>query len=126
MDLNDKKRQYKYVETFRFALEGIHNAFIQEKNFRFHIVFSIIVILLSFVLSISKTEWMFILICIGGMVILELINTAIERIVDLVTSDYHPLAKQAKDIAAGAVLIFACLSVIIGLIIFIPKLLSFF
>jgi undecaprenol kinase len=125
MDLNDKKRKYKYRETFGFALEGLKNAFIQEKNFRFHLSFSLVVLLFSLLLSISPIEWVVILFCIGGMLVLELINTAIERVVDLVTDDYHPLAKQAKDIAAAAVLIYACLSVLIGLIIFIPKLFDF-
>jgi undecaprenol kinase len=125
MDLNDNKRKYKYRETFRFALEGLKNAFIQEKNFRFHLSFSLVVLLFSLLLSISLIEWVVILFCIGGMLVLELINTAIERVVDLVTEEYHPLAKQAKDIAAAAVLIYACLSVLIGLIIFIPKLFDF-
>ena len=57
----------------------------------------------SFYFSITKIEWLFILLAIGGMFALELVNTAIERVVDLVTEEYHPLAKQAKDLAAGAV-----------------------
>ena len=64
---------------------------------------------------------MILLFLIGGMLSLELMNTAIERAVDLITKDYHPLAKAAKDAAAGAVFVYALLSVIIGLIIFIPK-----
>ncbi len=70
---------------------------------------------------LSAIEWMFISFAICGVLALELVNTAIERVVDLVTKDIHPLAKQAKDVAAGAVLLYAILSVIIGCIIFLPK-----
>jgi len=64
---------------------------------------------------------MFISFAICGVLALELVNTAVERVVDLVTKEFHPLAKQAKDIAAGAVLLYAILSVVIGCIIFLPK-----
>lgn len=126
MDLNDNKRKYRYVETFKFAFEGIRTAFVHEKNIRFHTFFSVIVIIFASFLSLSLLEWILILFAIGGMLVLEMVNSAIERVVDLVTCDYHPLAKQAKDIAAGAVLIYAILSVIIGILIFIPKLVIFF
>jgi undecaprenol kinase len=69
-------------------------------------------------------EWLFVIFAIGGMFALELLNTAIERLVDLVTMEYHPLAKQAKDIAAGAVFLYAIFSVIVGFIIFIPRILK--
>jgi undecaprenol kinase len=80
--------------------------------------------MVSYYFSITKTEWLFILVAIGGMFALELVNTAIERLVDLVTAEYHPLAKQAKDLAAGAVLVYAILSVGIGMVIFLPYLLK--
>lgn len=67
-------------------------------------------------------EWIFILLCIGGVITLELINSSIENVVDLVTEETHPLAKKAKDMAAAAVFFFALVSVVIGCIIFIPKL----
>jgi len=85
-----------------------------------HLFCSIIVLLVSYYFSITKMEWIFILFAIGGMFALELVNTAIERVVDLVTAEYHPLAKQAKDMAAGAVLIYAVLSIAIGIFIFFP------
>jgi undecaprenol kinase len=126
MGSKDNKRKYKYTETFKFALEGIRVSFINEKNIRFHIFFSILVIVFAIICKLSRTEWMFLVFAIAGMIVVEMINTAIERVVDLVTDQYHPLAGQAKDIAAGAVLIYAILSIIIGLIIFIPKFLSLF
>ncbi|WP_442595009.1 diacylglycerol kinase family protein [Neobacillus sp. D3-1R] len=120
-DLKDKQRKYRMSQTFKFAIEGMITCVIQERNFRIHIFISILVIAAAILLSISKTEWILILIAIGGMMVLEMMNSAIERVVDLVTNEYHPLAKQAKDIAAGAVLIYALLSVIIGIMIFGPK-----
>jgi undecaprenol kinase len=125
MDLRDKKK-YHFVATFKFALEGIKVSFLQERNMRIHTCLSLLVILVGWILSLSISEWLFVLLAIGGMLALEMTNSAIERVVDLVTDQYHPLAKQAKDIAAGAVLIYAILSVIIGLIIFIPKIWAIF
>lgn len=71
--------------------------------------------------GLDRTEWMLVIMLLGGMLALELVNSALERAVDLVTAERHPLAKQAKDMAAGAVLVFAVTSAIIGLLIFLPK-----
>lgn len=122
-DLNVNLR--KVAKSFSFAFQGISTALKNERNIKIHVCVSGVVLLLGLWFSLSKIEWLFILLAIGGMIALELLNTAIERIVDLVTEEFHPLAKQAKDIAAGAVLIYAILSVIIGLIIFFPKLIKF-
>lgn len=97
-----------------------------ERNMRFHFISSIIVVGMSCYFSITKLEWLFILFAIGGMFALEVMNSAIERVVDLVTSDYHPLAKQAKDLAAGAVLIYAALTIVVGMIIFLPYVIKLF
>lgn len=128
MDLHDNKK-YPHVslwKSFTFAISGIYHAILNERNMRIHLFISIIVIGGSIFFSITKVEWLFVLIAIGGMLALELINTAIERLVDLVTMEYHPLAKQAKDLAAGAVFLYAVFSVMIGLIVFLPRLLGFF
>jgi undecaprenol kinase len=127
MDLNDKekKRQISLLSSFSYAIAGIRTAIIQERNIRIHLSISLIVIIFGFFFSISALEWLIILLTIGGMISLEIMNTAIERMVDLVTLDFHPLAKQAKDLAAGAVFSFAIISVIIGIIIFGPYLLRF-
>ena len=120
MDSNDKRSQQSWLGTFSNAIAGIIEALKSEKNMRFHLFCSIIVLLVSYYFSITKTEWLFILFAIGGIFALELMNSAIERVVDLVTAEYHPLAKQAKDLAAGAVFVYAVLSVAIGFIIFFP------
>ncbi|AGK54961.1 diacylglycerol kinase family protein [Bacillus sp. 1NLA3E] len=123
-DFNAKVQ--KVYKSFSFAIQGIIHAFKHERNLKIHFVAALLVILLGCWLQLTTTEWLFVLLAIGGVITLELLNTAVERLVDLVTKEDHPLAKQAKDIAAGAVLVYAILSVLIGLIIFIPKLLNIF
>ncbi|WP_338750182.1 diacylglycerol kinase family protein [Bacillus sp. FJAT-52991] len=115
----------RLTASHQFALQGIRLA-MDEPNFRFHMAAAVIAILMGMWLSLTKMEWVLVLFLVFGMFILEIINTAIEKTVDLVTEEYHPLAKQAKDLAAGAVLLYAFLSVIVGLIIFIPKLMELF
>ena len=120
MDSHDKYKPISFISSVSVAVIGIRTAIKSERNMRFHLMSALIVLVMSIYFSITKMEWLFILLAIGGMFALELINTAIERVVDLVTKEYHPLAKQAKDIAAGAVFIYAMLSVIIGMVIFLP------
>ncbi|MFS0644133.1 diacylglycerol kinase family protein [Siminovitchia sp. 179-K 8D1 HS] len=107
--------------SFKYAFQGIAHAYSNEKNFRFHIAAAILVTVCSFVFQLDKVEWLFILICIFGIFVLELINSALERIVDLISEEYSQLAKQAKDLAAGAVFMYTIMTVIIGLVIFLPK-----
>lgn len=84
-------------------------------------VMACVVIGVGLYLSLQTWEWITILLTVGIVLTLECLNTAIETVVDLVTEEYHPLAKIAKDVAAGAVLIFSIIAVIIGLLIFGPK-----
>jgi undecaprenol kinase len=122
----DKKALTQVLKSFSYAVNGIRTASLSERNMQIHIIISIIVIGCSFFFSISFIEWIVVILTIGGMISLELINTAIERVVDLITKEYHPLAEQAKDIAAGAVFIYAITAIIIGIIIFLPKIISYF
>jgi undecaprenol kinase len=124
MDSQDKKPLYRFFKGFYYAWQGILYGAKKEANFKFHLTAAIVVCIAAFYFSITKIEWLFVLIAIGGMLTLELINSAIEKVVDLVTGEYHPLAKAAKDLAAGAVLVYAILSAIIGFIIFLPKIWS--
>lgn len=103
-----------------YAFAGIQ-AVCSERNFRFHLFAMVVVIIAGFLTGISANEWTILLLAIAAVLSLEMTNSAIERVVDLVTDEFHPLAKRAKDLAAGAVLIAAIFSVIIGLIIFLPK-----
>ncbi|WP_042355015.1 diacylglycerol kinase family protein [Bacillus rubiinfantis] len=127
MDLHDKRiKKHPLYCSFFFAFRGIWSALLQERNMRIHGACAIIILLASFYFSIEKMEWLFIVFAIAGMFSLELINSALERVVDLVSPTYHPLAKQAKDMAAGAVLIFALITIVIGLTIFLPYVLVVF
>ncbi|MDX8364192.1 diacylglycerol kinase family protein [Cytobacillus sp. Hm23] len=115
----------KFRNSLLFAINGIRHVASKERNFKIHINIAIIVLFLGLFVGLSPIEWVAIIITIGIMLSLEMVNTAIERTVDLITNDYHPLAKLAKDISAGAVLLFAIISVMIGILIFLPKLILF-
>lgn len=116
--MKDKKR---LVNSFKYAFEGIITGIKEEKNMKIHIVIMILVIIMGIVLNISKAEWIICIVLFAFVISLELVNTAIENTVDLITQEKNSKAKIAKDVAAGAVLLSAISSAIIGLIIFIPK-----
>jgi undecaprenol kinase len=126
MDSRDKKKTIPMLKSFSYAVTGIVTAVKSERNMKVHLIASILVLGCSFFFSLSRIEWLFILFAIGGMLSLELLNTAVERVVDLITIEQHPLAKQAKDIAAGAVFIYAILSVFIGIMVFFPHIKQWF
>src|SRR5690606_28497128 len=111
----------RFFRSFVFAYAGIVAALKSEQNIRFHFMAAAIVILAGIATGLSSSEWLFIILGIGGMLALEMFNSSMERIVDLASPDLQPLAKQAKDMAAGAVLVFAIASAIIGLLICLPQ-----
>ncbi len=113
-----------FFRSFKYALEGLKQV-MEQQNFRFDLMMAFIVIVAGVFTGISRIEWMVLVIVMGLMLSLEMMNTAIEKVVDLASQEIHPLAKAAKDIAAGAVLVFACVSVIIGILIFLPKWFNF-
>ncbi len=110
-----------FLKSFVYAGEGIIDGFIEGRNMKSHVLSAILVLIAGWLTGLSQMEWMLIIILIAGMMALELMNTAVEYVVDLVTTDVHPLAKKAKDVAAGSVLIFAIASAIVGCMIFFPK-----
>lgn len=112
--------------SISFALEGLFLALRKEKNIHFHLLAAIVVTAAGIIFKLSQIEWLFIAICIFGVFSLELMNSAVEKTVDLVVKDFRPLAKQAKDLAAAAVLVYAVMTVIVGLIIFLPKIIRLF
>lgn len=111
----------KRIRSFGYAIHGIKAVFGKEANLNIHFIIAALVVICGFVFSISITEWMICLVCFGLVISLEMMNSAIENIVDLVSPEKHKLAGKAKDIAAGAVLIAAVCSAIAGLLIFVPK-----
>ena len=110
----------KFIKSFIYALNGIKYTIKTQINFCVQLFIFLLIIIMGFYFKISRYEWLFILFSSGSVLALELINTAFESVVDLTTREYHELAKRAKDVAAGAVLVMSLVSVIIGLIIFVP------
>lgn len=111
----------KLFFSFGYALQGIATAFKTQQNFRIETAAAITVIIVSFILKISFPEWLVILICIGFVMSLELVNTALENMCNAYTTDINPIVKIVKDTAAAAVLVAAVIAFVIALIIFIPK-----
>lgn len=131
MDLreNNSKNRWKnreLISSLDFAVSGLITTFKEERNMRKHAVSAILVILAGLVFQVSVTEWLFILLSISLVIAFEIVNSAIENVVDL-ASDYHfsMLAKNAKDMAAGAVLFVSGFALLTGLIIFVPKIWNF-
>ena len=112
------------INSFKYACMGIKSAIKSERNMKIHVLATLIVTALGFILGLDPLEWVA---CIFSIVIVissEMLNTAIETIVDLVSPNINPLAKKAKDIAAGSVLVMAIGAFLVGLIIFIPKIIN--
>jgi diacylglycerol kinase len=111
----------KLLNSFGYAFKGIAVFFAKDRNGQIQGVIAIAAIILGVACHISITEWLFVITCIGAVISLEMLNTAIEKICDTVFPDFHTQVKMIKDVAAGAVVIMAFTSLAIGFIIFIPK-----
>lgn len=107
--------------SFGYAFQGIFTCVRKERNMKIHCVAAVLVVIAGVILKISAIEWCICMVLFGLVMALEHVNTAVEAVVDMVTEEYHPLAKVAKDTAAGAVLIAAIMAAIAGGIIFLPK-----
>ena len=114
------------IKSFKYAIKGIFHAFKYEKNIWIESVCAVAIIIAGFVFKINTIEWIAIVFCIGIVFACEIINTAIEAIVNFISPEYHKKAGLIKDLAAGAVLIVAIMSVVIAAIIFVPKLILLF
>lgn len=111
----------KFIKSFTYAINGIRTVFGKERNMNIHLIMATAVIVCAIIFHISGTEWLVCLLCIALVISLEMLNSAIERIVNIISPQINPQAGQIKDIAAGAVLVSVIISAIIGLIIFVPK-----
>ena len=123
---NKKKRKLKVktkklINSFKYAIQGLILSFKKERNMKIHFFIMLVVIILGFILKISKVEWIICIILFGIVISGEMFNTAIETTVDIAMPYKNENAKIAKDVSAGAVLILAFVSAVIGCIIFIPK-----
>ena len=107
-----------FLKSFIYAIHGLWSGIADQRNLKFQLAIAVVVIGAGFYLSITAIEWCLIILCIAMVIGLELVNTALENLVDLVTLERKPLAGKIKDIAAGAVLLVSISSVIIGVLIF--------
>lgn len=121
-----KSKKDPLYKSFGYAFEGIFTCVSKERNMKIHCTAAVFVVIAGLVLKISVPEWCLCLVLFGMVMALEMVNTSVEAVVDLVTEERKPLAKIAKDTAAGAVLIAAIMAAIIGVLIFVPKILSLF
>src|SRR5258708_1143244 len=112
----------KFIAAFGYAFSGLWYALRTQRNARVHAVIALLAITMGIALHISAVEFAMIFVAITGVFIAEMFNTVIEICVDLASPEYHPLAKVAKDVAAGAVLLSAMLAVVIGVFVFGPHL----
>ncbi len=112
------QKNKSFFESFKNAVCGIYKAFLSEKNLRFHFMIANLIVIFAYFFRISRVEWAILIFAIALMFFSELINTALENAVDTATKEYSATAKLAKDISAGAVLVAALFSVIIGFILF--------
>ena len=126
-DQHQQKSEWtKFIAGFGHAFRGLWYALRTQRNTRVHVSFAILAILLGIVLHISAVEFAMVFVAITGVFIAEMFNTVFELCVDLASPEYHPMAKIAKDVAAGAVLLSAMLAIVIGLFVFGPHLWGLF
>lgn len=111
----------KIIKSFKYALTGIKEAFKSEKNMKVHFALAFLAIILAIILNLSPAEWAILILTIGLVFVLELVNTSLEKIVDLVSPEIKEEARIAKDIAAAGVLVSAVVAILVGSFLFLPK-----
>ncbi|MES3031720.1 MAG: diacylglycerol kinase family protein [Patescibacteria group bacterium] len=127
MDSQQEKkawRKVKYIEKFSNAFRGLHVVYQTTRHLFIHIIATLVVIFFGFCFKISSLEWIALVFAIGFVFVTEALNTAIEIDIDLTSPEYHPFARDTKDVAAAAVLLSVFVAMIVGLIIFLPKILN--
>ena len=125
----EEKRKFglsRLRNSFKYSLDGLKYALFHEQNLVIHFFVAILVVIFGIFLHISLFEWVILLFAIGSVIAAELLNTALEATVDLITEEKQKNAKIAKDISSTSVLLFAITSAIIGMLIFLPKMIALF
>lgn len=117
------RKGFSLASAFRCALQGILDTS-HERNFHIELCFMVLCIVLGCAFGISVTEWLVVVVCFGMVLGGECINSSIEAVVDLASPEFHELARKAKDAAAGGVLLFSVASFVVGVIIFVPRILG--
>ncbi|MFA5409418.1 MAG: diacylglycerol kinase family protein [Bacilli bacterium] len=128
MELRDKKKKLgiiRFFNSFKYSFSGLAYAVRQEQSVLVMLICLILTLVFGLLFNISLLEWFFILVCIGLVLGTELLNTAIEATIDLLSPSFHPLAKIAKDTASAAVFVYSLIAFIIGCIVFIPRIIDF-
>ena len=120
------KKIKRLFKSFTYAFRGISKTFLEEQNLQIQSIVGIIIIIIAYFLKISSIEWSLIILAIFVVILMEMINSAIERITDALKPRIHSYVKEIKDIMAGAVMLSSLLAIIIGLIIFIPYIIKLF
>ena len=114
----------KRFKSFGFAFNGLRILLLEEHNSRIHLLAAVVVVIAGYLFKISALEWMAIVFAIGGVIVLEIINSAIENIADFISPGQHDQIKKIKDLSAAAVLVGAITALVIGLIVFVPKIIG--
>ncbi|OGI64770.1 hypothetical protein A3H53_00490 [Candidatus Nomurabacteria bacterium RIFCSPLOWO2_02_FULL_40_10] len=124
--IKEKKawREVKYSEKFRNAFRGLYVVSKTTRHLFIHVISALVVVVFGFYFKVSSLEWVVLVFAIGFVLVAEVFNTAIEIDIDLTSPEYHPFARDTKDVAAAAVLLSAFVAVVVGLIIFLPKILN--
>ena len=122
--LSRTKKKRKFKDSFNDCINCFRFINSNEDNFKREILLGIVALILSYLLKVDKIEFIIIIIVIGLVLVSEIINTAIERLVDLVSPRYNKLAGEVKDIAASSVLLMCIFSLVVGVIIFVPKIIN--
>ena len=118
------KKEHTLSMAFYHAFSGLQNFFLRERNGKIQLLVACITVAGAFAFKISPMEWVILLLCIGLVLSLEMINSAVEKLCDLVHRDFHPVIKIVKDVSAAGVLWSSIVSTAIGCIIFIPKIVA--
>jgi len=116
----------RVIKSFACAFAGLKDCLLHEKNFRIQYVIALVIIIAGLFFALSETEWMIIFLCFAVVLSFEIINSAIEKLCDLVCPQFNLTIKKVKDMSASAVLLAAIISFIIGCIIFLPKITALF
>ncbi len=130
MQTSRNKSQYKGIKHFvystKYSFEGIIYGYKNEMSLQLHGILSIAAIILGIVFKINLIEWSMLLISLGAILFIELLNTAIEAVVDMITIEFNPLAKIAKDCGSGATYVATIIAIAIAAFIFVPKIIILF
>lgn len=129
MALNDKNTQKNknFITSIEFAFTGVKTVFKEERNMRKHVFFGIIALAAGLIFRLNRMEWLWLCLAVFLVWLVEIINTIFENIVDMFTDfHFHPIGKKVKDMAAGAVLLTAVFAILVGAVLFIPKIYHWF